>query len=213
LAFTPDNWNVVIIGAWNPAILTPAGIREHLFELPSTSSVEVLVPIDGIGPPLVRHGGTQVAVSSDSIILSAQELTVPGITSAIAVGIRAMDVLPRTPLLASGVNFRFAVQDLPTRFVEGMESSLDRSIAALEFHTQEHLLKRKLRYREGELNFEIALRENQSGTVAFNFNRTSTDRNDHRNWLANANAMHDVVEKFMEQVLGFRLGGAPDEDR
>ncbi len=43
---TPFDWNVVIIGSWNPAILTPQGITTRLLQLEAGTPVEVQVSLD-----------------------------------------------------------------------------------------------------------------------------------------------------------------------
>jgi hypothetical protein len=53
----PFNWDVVIVGFWNRAILTPNGIAKRLFKLPEGSGIEVLVPVNSLEPSQVKHNG------------------------------------------------------------------------------------------------------------------------------------------------------------
>jgi hypothetical protein len=51
----PYDWNVVVLGHWNQAILTPQGIAERLFQLPSETEIGIEVPMDAIGPFRVKR--------------------------------------------------------------------------------------------------------------------------------------------------------------
>jgi hypothetical protein len=55
MALSPERWSVVIIGRWNRAILTPAGIAKRVFGEPETKLMDVEVPLDGLSPYRVRH--------------------------------------------------------------------------------------------------------------------------------------------------------------
>ena len=46
----PGDWNVVIVGHWNRAILTPQGIATRLLQLPPETEIGIEVPMDAIGP-------------------------------------------------------------------------------------------------------------------------------------------------------------------
>ena len=41
----PYDWNVVLLGHWNRAILTPQGISERLFQLLSETEIGIEVPM------------------------------------------------------------------------------------------------------------------------------------------------------------------------
>ena len=51
----PFDWNVVIVGYWNRAILTPAGVGRRLFGLEEGNPVLVEVPMNGLGPHRVKY--------------------------------------------------------------------------------------------------------------------------------------------------------------
>ena len=47
----PSEWSVIILGAWNPAILTPGGIAQRIFKgACGEHPVDVQVPLDGLAP-------------------------------------------------------------------------------------------------------------------------------------------------------------------
>ncbi len=63
------DWDVVVVGFWNPAILTPAGIWKRLFELEQGTPVELEVPIDGLAPYRVSHEEITVTAERGSHIV------------------------------------------------------------------------------------------------------------------------------------------------
>src|SRR6516165_8300462 len=69
MPLVPCEWNVVVMGRWNRAILTPQGIATRLFQLPLNTSIGVEVPMDGIGPYRVSHDRLVVMVSEAWLIV------------------------------------------------------------------------------------------------------------------------------------------------
>src|SRR5262245_15714431 len=102
----PYDWNVVVLGRWNRAILTPQGIASRLFQLPPETEIGIEVPIDAIGPFRVSHGKLTVMVSEAQLMVEARENNFPSLERAMRVARRAMEDLPRTPVFAAGFNIR-----------------------------------------------------------------------------------------------------------
>src|SRR5437867_4460257 len=102
MALIPADWNVIVIGRWNRAILTPQGIVTRLFQLPPETDVGIEVPMDAIGPYRVIHDGLVVMVSSSQLIVETQEHSFPSLQRAMHIASRAMTSLPETPMRAAG---------------------------------------------------------------------------------------------------------------
>src|SRR4051812_23085230 len=102
----PYDWNVVVLGRWNRAILTPQGIGSRLFQLPPETDIGIEAPMDAIGPYQVSHDDVTVMVSGAQLIVEARENNFPGLERAIRVARRAMESLPETPVVAGGFNVR-----------------------------------------------------------------------------------------------------------
>ena len=103
----PDDWNVVIVGRWNQAILTPQGIASRLLQLPPETEIGLEVPMDAIGPYRVSHGDLVIMVSSVQLIVEARENNFPSLQRAMRIAHRAMQSLPETPVFAAGFNIRY----------------------------------------------------------------------------------------------------------
>jgi hypothetical protein len=102
----PGDWNVVIVGRWNQAILTPQGIASRLLHLPPETEIGIEVPMDAIGPFRVSHGDLVIMVDSVQLIVEARENNFPSLQRALRIGHRAMQSLPETPVFAAGFNIR-----------------------------------------------------------------------------------------------------------
>jgi hypothetical protein len=102
----PGDWNVVVLGRWNRAILTPQGIATRLLQLPPETEIGIAVPMDALGPYRVSHGDLVIMVSSAQLIVEATENNFPSLQRAMRIAQRAMHSLPETPVSAAGFNIR-----------------------------------------------------------------------------------------------------------
>ena len=102
----PRDWNVVVVGRWNPAILTPQGIASRLFQVPLGTEVVIEVPMDAIGPFRVSIMDVTVMVSNVQLVVEAKENNFASLQRAMRIAHRAMESLPETPVFAAGYNIR-----------------------------------------------------------------------------------------------------------
>ncbi|MBY0522907.1 MAG: hypothetical protein K2R98_05895 [Gemmataceae bacterium] len=102
----PYDWNVVVLGHWNRAILTPQGIASRLFQVPSETEIGIEVPMDAIGPFRVSHRDLTVIVEGGRLMVEARENNFPSLERAMRVARRGMESLPETPVMAAGLNIR-----------------------------------------------------------------------------------------------------------
>lgn len=102
----PFDWNVVVVGAWNPAILTPLGIAKRLFGR-DDAPIQVMVSVDGLAPIQVRYEGLVVVPSNSKLVVSPVEPSPSALVEAAQVACKAINSLPDTPFLAAGVNLRY----------------------------------------------------------------------------------------------------------
>ena len=95
------NSSIVVLGAWNPAIITPAWLLQHkVFEVTSESPPIVL---GQPGLPQIRIGKVTLVADFTKLIVQAEDGSDCG--SFVA---RILGLLPHTPIAAIGTNFLFA---------------------------------------------------------------------------------------------------------
>lgn len=204
----PVDWNLVVLGAWNVAILTPNWIAGNLFQLPPGTPVEIQVPMDGLGPTRVVHDGTFVSPSPSQLISGPLEPSARGLTRSAALVTRAINELSRTPMRAAGVNIRFRFDTVPESITTLLQSELDERLADKRLTTSSRGLQRAVRWEGGLLNLELSLEEDQSATVVFNFHRQSSQPAELNAWLGSTDAMVQVVGEIQRDVLHVLAEGA-----
>jgi hypothetical protein len=108
-----EKTSLVITGAWNPAIVTPNWIAEHILKIPADKpfQVQVTMPVNELGLPssfrfeqlaLTAHGGALIFhLTPDSHEQVAKTFNVAG---------NVLSILTHTPVTGVGVNFEYAVE-------------------------------------------------------------------------------------------------------
>jgi hypothetical protein len=107
MPLTPTDWNAVVIGRWNRALLTPQYIVRELFEEPAETEVRIEFPIDAVGPFRLSHKGLVVVVAGDRLIVEATANDADCLDRARVIALRAVEDLGKTPLAVAGYNLRY----------------------------------------------------------------------------------------------------------
>jgi hypothetical protein len=200
MAAEPFSWNVVIVGAWNIAILTPDGIAKRLFELPQGTPVQVEVPIDRPGPYRVLHDGLMVIPSSNQLEVAPQALELGSLQKASRVAQMALRALPETPVFAAGINIRYRFASLPDELIDLVKAPIDDVLSDTSFQIDGGLTKRSLALPPGILNLEIVQGKSADGSVSLNFHRESTAQTDLQAWLARVEEFFALSERVLETI-------------
>lgn len=183
------DWNVVVVGAWNTAILTPDGIRKRLFELPEGTPVDIEVAVDRPGYFRVRHGGTLVTPSPTILDVMGGLGDYDSLSKACAVAKKALFNLPETPVAAAGINIRYRIDQLPDELIDLIKVSLDDDLSDRGYLIVGRTTKRTLALTPGVVNIEIAQGPDIEGVITINFHLDSTDTATLAAWI-------DRVEEF-----------------
>lgn len=197
MAVIATEWNVLIVGAWNLAILTPDGICKLLFGLPEGAPVDIEVALDKPGYYRVRHEGVSVTPSVRVLDIAAGEATPSGLSRACDVAVKAISSLPATPLMAAGVNFRYSSDELPAELLSLIEMDLDNEFSDGGYEIASRHLRRTLKLDPGVVNVDLALGATTAGTVLFNFHVDSTDINVLIEWLGRVQEFCATSEKLL----------------
>jgi len=175
MAATPQNWNIVVVGSWNPAILTPEGVAKRIFALEVGTPIDVQIAIDLPFTVQVRHGGVLAAPSSRQLVITVEDPpTTPVMRYAVESMQRAVRSLPETPFTAVGVNIRYMLDTVPEPIAEASESSLDDLLADAAYRIQAKLMRRTLEWNGGALNLELRDDIDGTGHITFNFHKNAT---------------------------------------
>ncbi len=175
------DWNVVVLGGWNKAILTPAGIKKRLFK--EEGMLEVQVPIDGLGPYRAKVGPIGVIVDSQSLEVSALKCTYENLLGAMKIAQAALIWLPETPLSAIGINIRYKFDSLPSETADRLRCEFDSQLAELEYVRVENGVTKSVEFNDGVINAIVSSDKTGKGTLVVNFTRTTQEQAEAIKWL------------------------------
>jgi hypothetical protein len=184
MPLVPLDWNVVIIGHWNRAILTPSGISRRLFGLPEGTPVQVFVPLDAIAPYQVRHENITVIAGSDRLLIQPTTNNYDNLVAAMAVARRALEGLPETPITAAGFNLRYRSTDSNDALQELTTHPFDDRLSDEGFEIASRSILRSVRCDKGRIKIHISREEEGAFAILLNFDLQSQNAAEIRAWLA-----------------------------
>lgn len=200
----PTDWSVVLAGAWNRAILTPAGIGKRVLGLESGTALAIEVPVDAVGPYRVRHDSLVVTVGSGRLTVYADPPTNDNMQSAMTAGVTALKSLPVTPVRAVGYNFRYRTREPSPEFIRTIECNLDNVLSHASFEISHRRLSRSLNYEGGVVNVEVSGGDNKY-EIALNFHMDSSGNEDNTDlirWLApDWSKLKDTLKRIVNDVF------------
>lgn len=202
----PFDWNVVIVGYWNLAILTPAGIGHRLFGLEKGTPVMVEVPMDGLAPHRVKYDGLTVTAETGRLVLHADDPKYDLLDRAREAAVLAIQSLPETPLSAAGFNVRVRIKDPSDELLTSMAAGVDNELSDAGFEIQARSLRRRLKFHDGIMNLDME--EDEDIRIVLNFDRQSHIKNDLIQWLqVPITEVKRVVGEIFIKILHTRIEG------
>lgn len=193
-----NRWSCVVAGRWNPAILTPKGIATHIFKKEGEIPLEVLVPLDAQGPPLIRIEGLNVAASFKRLAMDCEKSNLESLDNARKYCCNAIDALPLTPLTAAGFNLRFDLNEPDDEFINSLKLPLDDKISEQQLTIEGREIHRSVQWNNGLINIQVARIKADSYNILLNFDKQSADRDELKNWLS---VPIDDVKSITETIL------------
>lgn len=183
MSVKPFDWSIIILGRWNQAILTPAGIAKYLFKV-DPQTLEVAVPMDGISPYKVKCPDSAIVVMTENNLLriDLSKTDYDTLCNAMKIGVNALKSLPETPVTAAGFNVKFHSPDCDSSQFSLVSSEIDDILSDHSNKILSRTINRSLEYKDGKLNIIILISDN-GFDVTFNFHRASKDMNDLVQWL------------------------------
>lgn len=181
--------NIVLAGAWNPAILTPPWMCEH--HIIEDTQVDVQLSMQ---PPSVTYtsGGFRWNARTDRLMVEAEDVALWSQCADFAVAV--LDKLPHTPLSALGVNFVFDQSAARALDVPGQMSASVATHLKGEIVEEIHIVR--VRQEGWTMNLKSAV-STSDPVLDFNFHCEVVNPEDVRAGLDSAQQLHkralDVV--------------------
>ena len=193
-------WNTVVLGKWNPAILTPQGIAQQIFKKTGDFPIEVRIPLNAMGPPMVQIEGLSISANFDRFVIDCEEGSWESLQKSNEYCRKAIEALPVTPLSAAGYNIRYEVEEPSERFLKLLKSSLDDSISDNGLVIERGEIRRSLSWEGGNINIHIT-KEN-SYIILLNFEKRSIENTILKNWLSTPiEKIKAITKTIMSSVL------------
>lgn len=203
MKFKPYNWNVVIIGFWNKAILTPNFIIEKILKKTQGSIFTVEVPIDLFGPPRIKSDDFIIYVDSKQIIIETVDYTIDKLIIAMEYAKNALIELPVTPCLASGFNIRYIIDDIDPKILKKIiESNIDNLLSTLDYDIIDRSFNRTLKFKDGTIKIIISFLNSEKLEFQINFNKDSSNINQLKDWITiSSEELNNEIEKLKKIFL------------
>lgn len=180
------DWNIVVLGHWNRAILTPNWIAEKVFGLAAGTPIDVLVPLDGFAPFQVQHAGLIVVPAPSQLLFQLGAPTRDLLAKAAECATRSISALPQTPLRACGVNLRFGAPAAPEALTTRTRCSTEQLLSDSGYEIQVRRRGETVSFRGGAANVIVDIPTAGPVTLNVNFERQSTSNDDLLGWLGHA---------------------------
>lgn len=200
------DWNVVIVGHWNRAILTPEGIARRLFRLERGTPIAVEVAVDGLAPIRVRHENLTVVPGQSKLVIHTNEPTYANLDHAKEIAVRAIEGLPETPLTAAGFNIRIKIDIVPDQLLNAIHAQIDNRLSDADFTFDRRSLTRTIQWQDGVLNLNVF--QGTDLRVELNFHRRSSESTELLAWLRSPiGDVRAVVNRIFNNVIQIPLEG------
>lgn len=207
MTWNPIDWNIVIVGAWNLAILTPQGIGSRLLKIKDETAMEVQVALDELAPIRVIHEGVRVVPASDRLSIWPLTLTKDALVKAAEVGRNALIGLPETPVRAAGVNIKFHSEGTPDELTAMLKSPIDGNLADAGKSLIGHGLRRTIKWEPGIENISVSTGSKGESRVEFNFHLEDKRSGSLATWLEKTASMADEAFEIAQNFFKIKLEG------
>lgn len=195
MTLSPGNWSIVLIGWWNPAILSPAGIIKYIFKIPEKENIHVSVPLDGVSSYTVTNpkGNLDVHVEKERLQIDIKKYDFASLGEGMQAALNALNSLPVTPIKAVGFNLNYNAPESCEELIAITDSPIDNEISDKGLIISGRSFSRTISFEEGQINFTIS-KQVDKFHVNFNFHLGTSDAEKAKKWL------QTPVESIKESV-------------
>jgi len=192
-----DEFNIVVVGGWNPSIFNPVWIQENLTDNENTL-VSLAFPLDDpTAPRKISFEGLNLFPGRKQLIISPEKLGIDGIKLCANKLAKIFDLLIHTPVTNCGINFCFEESNNLEKVFEALKLNEKNNIND-KFKLQSSSINRKFKDQDGlEMNLSIT-DSLQGGTLGFNFHYNSKSLTEVKELITEIK-----VEKLYNQAILF----------
>lgn len=199
-------FNILTIGRWNPAVLSPQWIRSNVID----SEVTFAIPIDDSGaPPRLSFSNIHLFPTIRYLDARPAEVQENAFSTVGETVSKIIELLRHTPISAIGINFRFVEVAHPESLAPNFQFDDAARIPHDKYSMLTSTIIRSFQLKNDDtLNLSL-IHDGQEMSVEFNFHTDSSDLATIQSKLTteNINARLEEAKLFMEASYGLTLEG------
>lgn len=187
-------------------IFTPQWVGKELF---GVAEVEALVPLNPLLPIVYRDKDVSLQVGEDRVVFNARETTSACRERMEGLACVLLELLPKTPVSAIGVNFGFIEKAPEDSLLECFNFSDDLDLGSADWDTERKKLTRRLVSGEKTLNLTLVYEASGEILVDANFDfAVKSSEKAIGNIKGKTTEMYDILIKLLKDVydLNFEAG-------
>lgn len=163
----PNSFEIILVGRWNPYILNPQWIAEHLFEHKAQVQIEFSLNLDL--PNRYKIHNVQITPTPEKVVFSSFDNSDESLLLMGRVAVKLCNILSHTPLMAIGVNFVYIESENKEGLYEkfGFDKNDAFSDDGWEVKTQG--FSRFLVKGDYNLNLKVSLDRQNNFNFGFNY--------------------------------------------
>lgn len=133
-------WNIVLVGAWNPAIFTPQWIAQNLFQIGDGREIPVQINFAlNVDERVLKFDDQQltIRITPGRLTLQPTQLENDSLGRVNLYATRILESLRHTPIIAAGFNFQYKSDDPSSLLMETMRGSDLSNLTDLGYEIRE----------------------------------------------------------------------------
>ncbi|MBS0165521.1 MAG: hypothetical protein JSR29_05550 [Nitrospira sp.] len=162
-----NEWNLVVVGQWNPHIFSPQWMCNTLLNVPQVESEFVIGPLGGGMRYLTDH--LAILPGQDRLIIGMRDTLDATLEEAEHITLRALDLLRHTPIRAAGVNFLYTEEVLPESVLRTFQLADNDVLADAGYEVSSTEIVRDIRVGDAVLKLKMVHSDQQPAKFYFNF--------------------------------------------
>jgi hypothetical protein len=170
----PNSFSIVVVGRWNPYILTPQWITQHLFDNAPPVQIEFSLNLDL--PNRFKVHNVIITPTPEKVIITSVDDNAESLTQIGTVATKLCSILEHTPLIAIGINFGYIEKEDKSELLSNLDFDKNDPFSEDGWRINSHLVKRFIVKDHYKLNFTLTLDDNDDFHFDFNYNYVITPK-------------------------------------
>lgn len=189
-----NEWNIVIVGQWNPHIFSPKWMCETLLDVKEIVSEFVVGPMGGG----MRYMTDQLVIlpGQDRLIIGPRNTTDSTLKKAEDIATKTLGLLPYTPISAVGINFSFTESNPPPEVLKTFQLTDNNHLADARYSLSNTEIIRDLEIGGTTLKLKMAHSDKGPLRLHFNFHQSVESASQA------VTVMKDRIIKYRDHSIG-----------